>query len=109
MPPPTTRLTVRVTPRASRDEVVSGVSPRSQGTGLEDDVLRVRVTAAPVDGRANRALERLLAKRLGVPGRAVSVVAGRTGRRKVVEVEGLDEAEVWRRLEGRPGTALRAC
>ena len=89
-PMPSTRLTVRVTPRASRDEVV----------GFEDGVLRVRVTAAPVDGRANRALERLLAKRLGVPNSAVSVVVGHTGRRKVVEVEGLGEAEARRRLEG---------
>ena len=86
---PTTRLTVRVTPRGARDEVV----------GFEAGVLRVRVTAAPVDGRANRALERLLTKRLGVPNSAVRVVVGHTGRRKVVEVEGLGKAEALRRLE----------
>ena len=56
-------------------------------------------TAAPVGGRANRALERLLAKRLGVPNSAVSVVVGHTGRRKVVEVEGVGEAEARRRFE----------
>ena len=86
----TIRLAVRLTPRASREEVV----------GFEGKTLRVRVTAPPVEGRANAALVRLLSRRLGVPRGAVRVVAGQTSRNKVVAVDGLDAAELQRRLGG---------
>ena len=86
----TIRLAVRLTPRASRDGI----------TGFEGETLRVRVTAPPVEGRANRALERLLAKRLGLPRTAVRVVTGQTSRSKVVAIDGLDTAELRRRLGG---------
>lgn len=82
-------LSVRLTPRASADRL-GPVGP--------DGVLRARVTAPPVDGRANDALCRLLAKRLGVAPSRVSVVRGLTGRDKVVRVEGLEAAEVLGRL-----------
>ena len=85
----TARLPVRLTPRASRDAIA----------GFEGETLRVRVTAPPVEGRANRALVRLLARRLGVPRGAVRVVAGQTSRNKVVAVGGLDAMELRRRLE----------
>jgi uncharacterized protein YggU (UPF0235/DUF167 family) len=63
----------------------------------------VRVTAPPVDGKANEAVRRLLAKRLGVaPGR-VAVARGQAGRDKLIEVEGIDDAELVRRLA--PGEA----
>ncbi|MQC17891.1 MAG: DUF167 domain-containing protein [Chloroflexi bacterium] len=51
------RITVRITPRASRDEVV----------GERDGLVLVRVTAPPVEGAANEALVRVLAKALGLP------------------------------------------
>ena len=86
----TVRLSVRLTPRASREEIA----------GFEGETLRVRVTAPPVEGRANRALVRLLAKRLGLPRGAVHVVAGQTSRSKVVAIDGLDAAELRRRLGG---------
>ncbi len=86
----TVRLSVRLTPRASREEIA----------GFEGETLRVRVTAPPVEGRANRALVRLLAKRLGVPRGAVRVVTGQTSRRKVVAIAGLDGTELRRRLGG---------
>ena len=85
----TVRLSVRLTPRASRDAIA----------GFEGETLRVRVTAPPVEGRANHALGRLLAKRLGLPLGAVRVVAGLTSRSKVVAVDGLDATELRRRLE----------
>ncbi len=72
------RFAVRVQPRASR----AGVE------GLVGDALKVRVTAAPVDGAANEAVVAVLAEALGVPRRAVAVVAGRSSRSKVVEVSG---------------------
>jgi hypothetical protein len=64
----------------------------------ESEVLRVRVTAPPVDGRANTALTRLLAKRLGVARGAVEVVSGQSSRQKVVAVEGLALDDVRQRL-----------
>jgi len=84
-------LRVHLTPRSARDEVLR----------LEGDVLRARVTAPPVGGRANEALLRLLAEALGVPRTSLSIVRGQRGREKVVVVEGLDAPEVRRRLESR--------
>jgi uncharacterized protein (TIGR00251 family) len=84
----TARVTVRLTPRASRDEIV----------GFDGETLRVRVTAPPVDGRANQALTRLLAKALGVGRGDVRIVSGQGARTKVVEVEGPDEAGIRRAL-----------
>jgi len=79
------RLTVRVQPRASRNEVI----------GFDTDgALKVRVTAPPVDGEANRAVIELMAKTLGVAKSRVRIVRGESSRVKVVEVDGLNGAEV---------------
>jgi uncharacterized protein YggU (UPF0235/DUF167 family) len=56
------------------------------------------VAAPPERGRANEALVELLARALGVPRSRVSVVGGQTGRRKIVDVEGLDRDEIERLL-----------
>jgi hypothetical protein len=79
------RITVQLQPRASRDKVLGW---------NEQDVLRVRVKAAPVEGAANAALVQLLAKSLGVPKRNVTLVSGTTSRIKIVEVEGLTDGEI---------------
>ena len=68
-------LTVRVQPRASRDEF------RVEGTRL-----KVRITAPPVDGAANAHLLRLLADAFGVATSRVELVRGATGREKVVRI-----------------------
>jgi uncharacterized protein (TIGR00251 family) len=82
------RIAVRVQPRARKDEI----------GGERDGVLVVRVTAPPVEGKANDAVRKLLAKRLGVaPGR-VSVVRGARGRDKLVEVDGVDADAIRRAL-----------
>ena len=81
-------LRVRLTPRADRDAVA----------GVRDGVIHVRVSAPPVDGRANAALERVLAKALGVPPSRVSVVRGQSARDKVVRVDGLGAADAHERL-----------
>lgn len=82
-------LQVRVQPRASRNQVV----------GYQDQVLRVRVTAPPEEGRANDAVVALLAEALGVPKSRVRILQGHTARNKVVSVEGLTPEEAARRLE----------
>jgi uncharacterized protein len=78
------RVRVHVQPRASRSEVV----------GMHGAALKVRLHAAPVDGAANDALVALLAERLGLPKRAVRIVAGATARGKTVEIDGTTEAAV---------------
>jgi uncharacterized protein (TIGR00251 family) len=87
---PTCRFGVRLTPRAARDEV-RGVD--------EAGVLLVRVAAPPVEGAANEALTRLLARELGVPRTGVSLESGARGRRKRVRVP-LDRDSVQARWPG---------
>ena len=81
-------ISVHVTLRAPRDEVL----PAQGGP------LRVRLHAAPVEGAANAALLQLLARRLDVHHTQVEIVGGWTSRNKLVAVQGLDIAEVHRRL-----------
>jgi uncharacterized protein len=85
----TLRLLVILTPGASSNTIV----------GRHGDGWKVRVAAAPERGRANAALVALLAETLGVPLAAIRVAAGQTHRRKVVEIDGLDEQEAGRRLD----------
>jgi len=82
------RLLVRVIPRASRSALA----------GVRDGRLIVRVTTPPVDGAANDAVLELLSTALGVPRRAVSLLAGDTHREKTVVVAGVTELVVRRRL-----------
>jgi uncharacterized protein (TIGR00251 family) len=75
---------VRVQPRASRDEIV----------GEYLDGLKIRLTAPPVDDRANAALRRFLASRLKVPLAAVRIASGGRGRTKRVEINGVTAAVI---------------
>jgi uncharacterized protein len=85
------RIAVRVQPRAGRDEIV----------GERAGALLVRVKAPPVEGRANEAVRKLVAKRLGVAPRRVSVVRGASSRDKLVEVDGMDDHAVRQALGSR--------
>jgi uncharacterized protein (TIGR00251 family) len=73
---------VRLQPRARRAEVV----------GERAGAIMIRVTAPPVDGKANAALCAFVAERAGVPRSRVQVVRGTRSRDKVVRVEGIDAA-----------------
>jgi uncharacterized protein (TIGR00251 family) len=84
-------LRVRVQPRASKDEIV----------GERDGALVVRVTAPPVDNRANDALVRLVAKRLGVAPTRVTLLQGARSRDKVIQVEGISSTDIMRLLSER--------
>jgi len=64
----------------------------------EDGALHVRVTAPPHEGRANEAVLRLLSRSLGLPLGAVRLKAGASSRDKWVELDGIDAAELRRRL-----------
>jgi len=79
---------VRAQPKASRNAVVGAYGGR----------VKVAVTAAPTGGKANKAIENLVAEALGVRRSAVAVVAGHTSRDKTVRVAGLSLDETQRRL-----------
>src|SRR5579863_9203905 len=76
-------LDIRVTPRSSR-EAIEGVERRADGRV----VLKVRLCAAPVEGEANEALRRLLAKALGVAPGQVEIATGATARLKRLRIAG---------------------
>ena len=79
---------VRVRPGANRDELV----------GERAGALLVRVTAPPVDGRANDALRKLVAKAAGVPASRVSLVSGASARDKLLRLEGVSAVQAGERL-----------
>jgi uncharacterized protein (TIGR00251 family) len=87
---PSADLAIRLTPRADRDALSPGAAP--------GEPLRARVTAPPVDGQANAALVKLVAKALGVPKSRVAIVRGQGARDKVVRVEGLSPDDAHARL-----------
>lgn len=81
-------LLVRVTPRASTNDV----------SVAEDGTVKARVTAAPTDGQANAAVIVELAERLGVAKSRLDVVRGQTSRLKVVRIQGLTLEEATAKL-----------
>ena len=88
MAAPSTRLRVRVSAGARSNAVV----------GRHGEGWKVRVTAAPEGGKANEAVLRLLAERLEVPSKSLTLVSGPSSRNKIVELTGIDAAEAERRL-----------
>jgi hypothetical protein len=90
------RLTVRLTPRGGRD-AVEGWARDEAGRAY----LKVRVAAAPVDGAANAALVKLIARALKRPAGAVSIASGESARIKQLEIEGVD-AEALAKVFGAP-------
>ena len=85
-------ITVRVNPRASRNEI-AGI--------MEDGTIKIRLTAPPVEGKANEALIAFLSEVLDVPRGKIEIVAGMTGRNKLVSIIGLDPASVQERITER--------
>jgi len=78
-------LAIRVTPRAKRNEIVEILS---------DQTIKVRLTAPPVEGKANRALIKFIAKLTGVPKNKVEIVAGKGARDKLVSILDVESADV---------------
>jgi uncharacterized protein (TIGR00251 family) len=81
-------LSIRIQPRASKNEIVT----RLNGG------LKIRLTAPPVDGAANEALVKFLAGTLSIPRSQVEIVSGHTSREKIVRISGIKGAEVKRLL-----------
>ena len=84
-----TRIQLRVSPGG----------PESRVVGRHGDAWKVRVNAAPENGKANDAVVRLLAGVLDLPVRDVTLVAGHAARNKVVQLDGIAAAETERRLD----------
>ena len=76
-------------PRASRNEIA----------GLHGDCLKIRVTSAPVEGKANQACIDCIARALGLKRGEIEIIAGHTARRKRLHVSGITPEEFKRRLD----------
>ena len=85
------RIAVHVYPNASRNEVI----------GCQDGVLRVRVAAPPIKGKANRELISFLSKILGVAKGSIDIARGHTSRNKVIVIHSLSQEEVDEKLSPR--------
>lgn len=81
-------LKVRLTPRGSKNEVI----------GWRDDTLCIKVTAPPVEGAANQAVEEFVADILRVKKSQVRIVSGHKSREKRLEIEGISEDEIKQRV-----------
>ena len=81
-------LTLRVIPRASRTEIC----------GLHEGAVKIRLQAPPVDGKANKALVKMLSKRLKVPAGSIDILSGETGRNKRLLIHGAKADVVQKKL-----------
>ena len=85
------KLRIKVIPKSSRNGIA----------GWMGDTLKVQVTAPPERGKANAAVQKVLADALGVPRKCIRLVTGLTSTRKVLEIDGPSESEVRSHLAGR--------
>lgn len=74
-------IQVQISPKSSRDEIV----------GLHGGRLKIKISAPPVDGKANERLVLFIAKSLGVPKTSIEIIKGKTSRLKTLRVSGIDE------------------
>jgi len=91
-------LAIRVTPRARKNEIAQV---------LEDGTIKVRLTAPPIEGKANEALLQFLSEVLGVATNRIEIIAGMTGRDKLVSVEDLDPETAQERILSKVKTGAR--
>lgn len=91
-PPAAVRIAVKAVPGAKRDEIV----------GVLGDRLKVRVTAPPEGGRANKAICALIAEALGCPVRCVEVISGQGAPEKTVRLLGVNAEQAARLGRGKP-------
>jgi len=77
-------ISLRVVPRASKNEV----------SGVINGALKIRLQAPPVEGKANKALIKFLAKKFDTPQRNIAILSGNINRNKRVHITGVTEEEV---------------
>lgn len=86
-----TKLKIRVTPRAKRNEVYCI---------LEDGTIKVRLTAPPVEGKANKALIKYFSGIFEIPRSRIEILSGLKSRNKLVNIQGMDSVEIYKKLNG---------
>ena len=86
------RIVVRVQPNASRNEVLA----------FKDDVLRMKIAAPPIKGKANQELIEFLSEILRIRKSNLAIEKGATGKRKVISITGLTQTEIIERATGHP-------
>jgi uncharacterized protein (TIGR00251 family) len=84
-----TTLTLHVQPNARQNEIL----------GFEDGILRIKIAAPPIDGKANKELIAFLSKRLGVSKSSISIDRGQTSKSKVISIEGLTRDQIYELIE----------
>lgn len=82
-------LAIRVTPRASRNEIVDVLS---------DGTVKVHITAPPVEGKANETLLRFLADVFDIPVSRLEIVAGANGRDKIISILDMDSNTLHKKI-----------
>ena len=82
-------ITVRITPRTSRNEIHDV---------LDDGTVKIRLTAPPVEGKANKELIKFLSSVLDVPSSSLKILAGQTGHDKLISVVGLSSEQVQQKI-----------
>ena len=87
------RISIRVYPGAARNEVA----------GFSDGVLRIRVSALPVKGKANRELVAFLSQLLGVSSERITIIKGQTSRNKIIAIYDLSQKAALKLLLPEPG------
>jgi hypothetical protein len=75
---------VHLQPRASQEEIV----------GVHGDAVKVRVTASPLEGKANKALTRFIAEKLNISSSQVEIIVGQRSREKLLRITGISRAAV---------------
>ena len=87
--PKKTTIDVKVLPRSSKDEIV----------GKKDGVYKIKLTAPAIEGKANKALLKLLAKKLGLPKREIRIISGERSRMKSIRINRLTFEQVKKLLQ----------
>jgi uncharacterized protein (TIGR00251 family) len=78
----------------SLDVIVQPKSSRNEIAGMHGDRLKIKLTAPPVDGKANAALIAFLAKKLGITRSRITILRGETGRKKTLLIHSLSEEDI---------------
>ena len=84
-----TDIKIKLTPRSGKNHLL----------GREGEHYRIKVSAPPVEGLANRALVALISERLGIAKRDIEITSGKSSRHKILRIHGLTEAEIAKALE----------